>query len=336
MKRTSLVAFAMGATAVLAAPSALAQGDNTQTQATDATSGNAANGGAAGGTGGNASTTTTTTTTNDASAGDEKITDVLENKGQGYYFLGVNYRLTIVPGFLINLFVDQGPSAVLSNTVGLSFDYRKDHFSIVPGLNFSNYDFDPVLFLQKGKAASDPGNWGLVHSSLKAIYLTVDLLWSVPIAKAGQVDFEFGFAAGIGGIFGNLYNTWVSNDPSVGGPAIASQASGNFYQCTQVPGANGIAPNDGALQQGCNRNNHQNATVSKTGPGDGYREPNWFDSGGGSVPTIFPWLSLPILGFRFKPIKELEMRLNGGFSITGFFVNFAAYYGFESPKKAAK
>ena len=53
------------------------------------------------------------------------------------------------------------------------------------------------------------------------------------------------------------------------------------------------------------------------------------------MPTIFPWLEIPVLGFRIKPIKQLEMRLNGGFSITGFFFNFAAYYGFESPKSSS-
>ena len=335
MKRTCFVALT-AATAVLFAPRAFAQGN-----AGDANAGGSGDSTESSGTNANANANANTAaTTTNANAGptasDEKITDVLENKGQSYYFLGANYRLTFVPGFMINLFVDQGPGLVASNTVGLSFDYRKDHFSIIPGLNFSDYSFSPVLFLQKGKDASDPGNWGLVSSSLHAIYLTVDLLWSVPIAKGGQVDFEFGFSAGLGGVFGDLYNTWVSHDPSAGGTAIESQASGTFYACTQVPGSNGIAPGNGGLPQGCNTGNHQNATISKTGPGNGYREPNWFDGGGGSVPTVFPWLSLPIIGFRFKPIKELEMRLNGGFSVTGFFVNFAAYYGFESPKSAAK
>jgi len=256
---------------------------------------------------------------------EEKITDVLENKGQSYYFAGLNYRMNIVPAFLINLFVDEGPNTVLTSTVGLSLDVRKDHFSIVPGINFTEYGFDPVLFLQKGKAASDPGNWGLVHSTLKAIYITVDLLWSVPIAKQGQVDFEFGFSAGLGGVFGDLYNTWVSNtnSPPATSTMYPSKSAGNFYQCTTTGPA------------GCNASNHQNSTVNKVGAGAGYREPNWFD-GGGSVPTVFPWLSLPIIVLRIKPIKQLEMRLNGGFSITGFFANFAMYYGFESTKSAPK
>ncbi len=285
------------------------------------------NGGAA--TTENATVTPTTNTTTE-----EKITDVLEEKGKGYYFLGLNYRVNLIPAFIINLFVDEGPNLVATSTVGLSFDYRKDHFSIIPGVNFSEYGMDPVMFRQKNKDPGDPGNWGVVHSSLKGIYVTVDLLWSVPIAKAGQVDFEFGFAVGLGGVFGDLYNTWVSDNPAAGGPAFKSQDGTTRYMCsaiTDTQSASGTAPN------GCNTGNHQSATIAKVGNGNtlGYREPNWFDSGkngSGSVPTVFPWLELPILGFRFKPIKELEMRLNGGFSITGFFFNFAAYYGFETPK----
>ena len=257
---------------------------------------------------------------------EEKITDVLEQKGQGYYFLGLNYRGTIVPKFMVNMFVDEG-ATFYSNTGGLSFDYRKDHFSIVTGLNFTDYSFDPVLFLQKGKNPGDPGNWGVVHSNLHAVYLTVDLLWSVPIAKKGQVDFEFGFSAGLGGVFGDLYNTWVTDQTQPAGtPQFVSSSGKTYYQCVAT------GPN------GCNYTNHSGTTADpttwKVGSGAGYREKNWFDSGGGSVPTVFPWLSLPILGFRFKPIKEMEARVNGGFSITGFFFNLALYYGFENPKSS--
>ncbi len=309
---------AVGAAVVLAAPCARA---DEPAAAADTSSGAAAGGGA------NAAPPAATVT-------EEKITDVLEQKGQSYYFLGANYRGTIVPKFMVNLFVDEGAS-FYTNTIGLSFDYRKDHFSIVPGLNFTDMSFGNVLFLQKGKPDGDPGNWGVVHSDLKAVYLTVDLLWSVPIAKQGQADFEFGFAVGLGGVFGDLYNTWVTNDPSIGGNPIPSATfNRNYYQCTQSVGPNNVAVGDGTLQQGCNLSNHQNATTSKTGPGPGHREPNWFDSGGGSVPTVFPWLELPILGFRFKPIKEFVARVNGGFSITGFFFNVALYYGFENPKQS--
>jgi hypothetical protein len=321
MRKLSSLALAVGVAGTLIAPRAFAQQQDTGATTTVTTGG------------GTDAAAANTTTPPAPVVVTDSITNVLEEKGKGYYFLGVNYRVNLIPAFIINLFVDQGPNLVGTSTIGLSFDYRKDHFSIIPGVNFSDYTLSPILFLQKNKDPTDPGNWGVVQSNLKAIYATVDLLWSVPLIKTGQVDFEFGFAVGLGGVFGDLYNTWVSNT-NTGGPSYPNPVNSNtpFYQCTQQAPPNGIAPGDGSLPQGCNTNNHQNATISKTGPGNGYREPNWFGSPGGSVPTIFPWLELPILGLRIKPIKELEMRLQGGFSITGFFFNFAAYYGFETPK----
>ncbi len=326
MRRLSCITCAAGVIAALYSPRALAQdhaaeGGGTTTVTTGTT----------GGTDTTATTGTTGTTPAVVTDNSESITNVLEDKGKGYYFLGLNYRMNLIPAFIINLFVDQGPNLVATSTVGLSFDYRKDHFSIIPGVNFSEYGLDPVLFLQKNKDPSSPGDWGVVHSTLKAIYVTVDLLWSVPLVKTGQVDFEFGFAVGLGGVFGDLFNTWVS-DGNTGGAQYPNPVNPGtpFYQCI-------AAQNPAGSNGGCLAANHSGSTVGneKVGPGAGYREPNWFDSGkngSGSVPTIFPWLELPILGLRFKPIKELEMRLQGGFSITGFFFNFAAYYGFESPK----
>lgn len=322
----------LGAFATLLAASSSVRADDTggaTTVHTGASDTNAANA--------NPNANASTSVTANAGQTEEKITDVLENKGQGYYFLGANYRVGLVPAFIINLFVDSGPSGVLGeSTIGLSFDYRKDHFSIIPGINYSSYNMDPSIFIEKGKTGV--GNTTVVSANLNAIYLTMDLLWSVPIAKNGQVDFEFGFAVGFGGIWGDLYNTWVSDSAAASNTVYKGQDGTPYYQCTQTPGAGGVAPGNGTLPNGCNTNNHQNSTVSKTGPnaGKGYREPMWFDSGGGSVPNILPWIELPILGLRFKPIKELEMRFNTGFSLTGFFFNFAAYYGFENPKSTPK
>src|SRR5947209_13641011 len=100
--------------AALVAPQAFADDTGTSTTVATGTQANT-----------NANTNANTT--------EPKVTDVLEDKGQSYYFLGVNYRMNIVPAFIINLFVDEGPNTVLTSTVGLSFDVRKDHFSIVPG-----------------------------------------------------------------------------------------------------------------------------------------------------------------------------------------------------------
>ena len=50
--------------------------------------------------------------------------------------------------------------------------------------------------------------------------------------------------------------------------------------------------------------------------------PGW--ANGGSKPFIFPWISLPQLSLRVKPIKQLQTRADVGFSLTGFFFGLSA------------
>jgi hypothetical protein len=69
---------------------------------------------------------------------------------------------------------------------------------------------------------------------------------------------------------------------------------------------------------------HTDPSPAKVG---GYHEPNWFN--GGSIPVIFPQISLPELGLRYKPVKEFEMRAQIGFSLTGPFFSISGDYGFE-------
>ena len=57
----------------------------------------------------------------------------------------------------------------------------------------------------------------------------------------------------------------------------------------------------------------------------GYDEPSW--ANGGSKPFIFPWISLPQVSFRYKPIKTSRRALDVGFSLTGFFFGAAVDYG---------
>jgi hypothetical protein len=153
---------------------------------------------------------------------------------------------------------------------------------------------------------------------VQAIYLGLDELWSYPLDDKHHWDFEYGFGVGLGIIFGNLYNDWVYGNPNgnlVAGSGIQTPAgsNGHFSECQTVNDGMGCAPSD-----------HQNATTNKVG---GYVEPSWFN--GGSVPVIFPNIWVPELGLRWKPVKEFEMRLQTGFSLTGFWFGISGDYGLE-------
>ena len=230
--------------------------------------------------------------------------DVEELPGKNYLFIGARYRGNIIPQFMLNLFVDKG-ATIYSNTIGFELDKRKDGFSIIPALSFTEYGTGDILFKEKN-SKDIPGNYSFVNSSMKAIYATVDLLWSTKISK--NVDFEYGAGLGLGIVFGSLANNWVYRDPK--------GALGGFSKC-QTEGQGGPG-------KGCNKADHQNAETAKVGD---YTEKSWFD--GGAKPVLFPWISVPQIGLRFKPVKQFEGRLGLGFALTGFWFGLSGGYGLE-------
>lgn len=234
------------------------------------------------------------------------IKDVEEVPGKKYLFIGARYRGNIIPKFMLNLFVDEG-ATIYSNTIAAELDMRKDGFSLIPALGYTEYGTDDILFKQKGEK-DIPGNYSFVNSSMKAIYATVDLLWSAKISK--NFEFEYGAGFGLGAIFGDLANNWVYADPN--GPLAGS--NGQHYSKCQT----------GGTQPGCNAAEHKNSDTLKVG---NYTEPSWFS--GGSKPVVFPWISIPQIGLRYKPVKNFVARLGMGFALTGFWFGLNGEYGLE-------
>lgn len=234
------------------------------------------------------------------------IKDVTEEPLKTYYFIGARYRGNIVPAFILDLFVEGGKT-VYSNTVGIELDMRKDGFSLIPALSYTEYGTDDILFKQKN-TSDIPGNYSMANSSLKAVYATADLLWSAKISK--QVAFEYGAGFGVGVVFGSLVTNWVFQD---GNGTLTDDKNRKWALCQ----TEGQGP-------GCNRSDHQNADVAKVGR---YVEPSWFS--GGSRPVFFPWIALPQIGLRVKPVKQFEGRLGLGFSLTGFWFGLSGNYGLE-------
>jgi hypothetical protein len=245
--------------------------------------------------------------------------EVAEKAGKKYYFVGLRYRGTIIPQFFENFFVDDG-GTVYSNSIGLELDMRQDGRSMIPWLVYTDYGMGDTLFLTKGKDPGDASQYSVVNSQLKALYLGLDELWSAPLAEG--LDFEYGFGVGIGFVFGNLNNNWVykSNTGSL------TAANGlKFNQCQSQQDAI-----DSTSMGSCAAANHQNAQTAKVG---GFQEPNWFN--GGSVPVVFPHIAIPDIGLRYKPIKQLAIRLHTGFEITGFFWGLNVDYELDMDHKEA-
>jgi hypothetical protein len=244
-------------------------------------------------------------------------TDVHEETGKTYMFIGARYRGNIVPKFLLNAFVDEGKT-IYNNDFGFEFDLRKDGFSFVPGLHYMELGTQDMLFHQKNTPTNIPGNYSRVNSSMKTIMATVDLLWSTKLSP--NVDIEYGAGFGVGVLFGGLVNNWV-REAKAGEVAEFTADTGRGYIRCKTEG-------EGGPGSGCNKADHQNAQEAKVGD---YTEKTWAD--GGSKPFLFLWLT-PDVGLRIKPVKEFEARVNIGFALTGPWFGISGYYGLEKkPEK---
>jgi hypothetical protein len=240
------------------------------------------------------------------------VKDVEELPGKTYFFTGLRYRGNVIPQFMINLFVDEGKT-VYTNMIGAEFELRKDGFSMIPALSYHELGTGDILFKEKN-TSNIAGNYSVVNSSMKMLYAQVDLLWSTKLHK--NVEFEYGAGFGLGAVFGNLQNNWVKR--GTGDGSLGAETGERFVRCDVVEGPG----------TGCNKADHQNSDVDKVGS---YTEPSWVN--GGSKPNVFPWISFPQIGLRFKPIKNFVGRLGLGFALTGFWFGLSAQYGLEQKPK---
>lgn len=239
--------------------------------------------------------------------------DPFEDPLKRYNFIGLRFRDAIVPKFLINAFGASGGGNVNVPMVGPEFSSRRDRLELDVALMFADFTMNPTLF--KGKSEPDTA-YEMVASGIRQVMLTLDVLYEIPIEKDGDRTGRFSFLIGGGIGFGFVM-----------GPLYRSQV----YPLK--PGASGDDPSQWGLCRGTGNPNpmyceNPNSHFSPSGKIDGngsYAEASW--AGGGSKPILFPWLALPQLSFRYKPIKQLQTRFDTGFSTAGFFFGLSAGYG---------
>jgi hypothetical protein len=235
--------------------------------------------------------------------------ELREEPLQRYYFLGVRFRDIVVPQFLMEAFADGGGTGN-AWLVGPELSMRKNGMEIDIALAYADYGFGPAMF--KGKDDGDIA-YEIVRSDLKIGYLTFDLLFDVPLDEAGMFSFLFGGGIGIGVVAGDLYRNqaYPKDAPDPKDPS-------KWRYCAAQDDPNGLIGG----QQYCDNGN----AAYPSGGKQEYAEKSWID--GGSKPVVLPWLSLPQVSFRVKPIKQLQARADLGFSLSGFFFGLSAGYGF--------
>jgi hypothetical protein len=233
--------------------------------------------------------------------------DPLEKPGVRYNFVGVRFRDVIVPKFMINWFADGGATVNVA-MVGAEFSTRKNGFEVDFAVQYADYSMKPFMFKGKG----DPEEaFEIVSSKMKMALFTSEFLYNVPIDKTGKFSFLIGGGIGFGVVAGDLNRQQAvpSDHSSTADPNDVSKWSG----CSGISTPSTTTKSGALFCDGSNKHFV------------GYTEPSW--ANGGSKPNIFPWLSLPQLSFRYKPIKQLQTRFDTGFSTSGFFFGLSAGYG---------
>ena len=232
--------------------------------------------------------------------------DPLEEQGKRYNYVGLRFRDVIVPKFMINWFADGGATVNVA-MFGPEFSTRKNGIEADFSVVYADYSMKPFMFKGHGQNESA---YEIVSSSLKMFLFSADILYDVPIDKTGKFSFLIGGGVGFGVVFGNLnrQQAFPADGSSTADPADVSKWRG-CASAADLPKTKGGA-------SFCDDKDNHHYT--------GYTEPSW--ANGGSKPSIFPWLSLPQLSFRYKPIKQLQTRFDTGFSTSGFFFGLSAGY----------
>jgi hypothetical protein len=230
-------------------------------------------------------------------------TDPFEEENVDYLFLGAFYRHVVIPGFIQSLFVAGGIDGSNPGT-GVTFNWRKNNFNINTNLWWNNAVANG-FFRAQGDPRTDTE---FVDVNLGVIFITVEVMWAFPLVDWFAI--ELGFDLGLGFIYGDLTRT----------EAYESSPGADDWQACDGPGD----PNGGAY---CEVDRAPDPCYANNGGHYDCNEANWSEEGG-DIPIVFPWVALPHLAVRFKPIHQLQIRIDGGYGLYSFFFGGSVSYGF--------
>lgn len=220
-------------------------------------------------------------------------TDPYEDPTRAYYFLGVGYFHSFTPEIIIDLFTDEA-TGTNNPALGLQFTYRKDGFDIVASAWYQTYGVNGPF---RG-AGDTEAETEIIDSDLKALFVGANFLRGTDFNDIFSI--QYGIGLGIGVVMGDMIRTEAY--PDTGPDSIDG-----WSRCAG-PGSPANAYCDAT-----------SVDDGEDGGHFGVQARRWTD--GGSVPNVWFRAALPHLALRIKPIKQLMIRVDGGFDLfSGFFV----------------
>ncbi len=230
--------------------------------------------------------------------------DPHENPGESYHHLGVFARGLFVPQALQGLFVDGGRDSFNAGT-GVFYNYRRDGLNIIAEVWWAGFHTQaPYHGLNETDFETE---W--IESELNVVFANIVLMWSIPIAD--WLAFEIGFGVGFGGVYGGLYRTEAYPDGSGGWAPCNGPANPNSEYCDAPDPSYG----DSSRAQG-------------EGSYDRYYRTSQPYNFSGGVPPLFFWLDLPRIAIRIKPMKQIQIRVEGGYAAYAVYFGGSLAFGF--------
>lgn len=241
--------------------------------------------------------------------------DPHEREGQNYYFVGALVRAQVLPSFPFEVggvTFPNGFDVPINGAFGAYFNYRKNGFNIQLEVFYQGMGWNGFL-----RGTNDlPGETEYIESQLGIIYGWFGFSWSIDIASWFAI--EIGMGLGVGGVMGDLYRTEAYDAGGTGTnwePCVGPGNPDSGDRCepaVEMPGP------DGRLDD----------TRTRGGTYQRITGANPFYFGEGGVPPIFATIDLPRVSFRFKPIRQLQIRIDTAFNLYGFSFGGSAGFGF--------
>jgi len=218
-------------------------------------------------------------------------------------WIGARFRGYLLPKAIVNTVFDSG-ATLFAPGAGLTVSTRAGDAVLVFSVAYANYRVPEMPI----KPLNTPDTeYEIVESDLQALYGTIDILWNRPLDDAGKWSMRLGIGVGVGWMFyGNLYRSQAYPTKSSGGDPYL------YAKCT--------GPNNPA---GSFRYCNQLDADATHYPG--YTEPSWF--AGGRLPTVFPFLAIPLIGLSWTPAPNVGIDLDAAVSSSGIMMGIGFRYG---------
>lgn len=263
-------------------------------------------------TGATESSASAVTATPHARPGGPAVTTV-ENRPQRFgrsreHSLGLRAWLWNTPAWMTGLFahVEGDWSGPLTVTPALEYVFRNGMLDIVVGLQYMNLSTGPGYI--RGKSESDLA-LERVESQLWTLGVNALFLYTSRINDWFEI--QYGGGVGVSYVGGDLYRNQVERNPSGSG----------YIDCRVRPPPGGTPTSitgGGYCDQSNNHYVYSNGTR--------YSEPR--STSGGSLPPAIPFVALPHVALHFRPHRNVDIRVDGGFGIIGFYGGLATHFVF--------